>query len=87
MVKPMHTKPSIQWLLVAFMAFLSASLSAQDASVPISSLEQTMYNSGKIWVVVAVAAVILVGIFAYLVRIDRAVNHLEKEMHQRLKQS
>ncbi len=54
---------------------------------PISPLEQTMYNSGKIWVVVAVAAVILLGIFAYLIRVDRVVSQLEDEMNQRLKQS
>lgn len=87
MVKPMQTKPSLKWQIAAFTVFLSASLTAQDAAAPISPLEQTMYNSGKIWVVVAVAAVILVGIFAYLVRVDRAVSHLEEEMNQRLKQS
>ena len=83
----MQTKPSLKWQIAAFTVFLSASLTAQDAAAPISPLEQTMYNSGKIWVVVAVAAVILVGIFAYLVRVDRAVSHLEEEMNQRLKQS
>ena len=87
MVNPMQTKPSLKWQLAALMVFISASLTAQDAAAPISPLEQTMYNSGKIWVVVAVAAVILVGIFAYLVRVDRAVSHLEEEMNQRLKQS
>lgn len=87
MVNPMQTKPSLKWQMAALMVFISASLTAQDAAAPISPLEQTMYNSGKIWVVVAVAAVILVGIFAYLVRVDRAVSHLEEEMNQRLKQS
>lgn len=44
-----------------------------------------MYNSGKIWVVIAVAGVILLGIFVYLVRIDRSVSQIEHEMNHRLK--
>ncbi|MEI6681471.1 MAG: CcmD family protein [Bacteroidota bacterium] len=35
---------------------------------------------GKIFVVVAVLAVILVGIFGYLFTIDRKVKKLEEEM-------
>jgi CcmD family protein len=35
---------------------------------------------GRIFVVVAVLAIILVGIFVYLFSIDRKVSKLEKEM-------
>jgi CcmD family protein len=38
---------------------------------------------GKIFVVVAVLAVILAGIFIYLFTIDRKVRRLEKELKQR----
>ncbi len=41
-----------------------------------------MLANGKIFVVVAVLALILVGIFIYLFAIDRKVNKLEKEVEE-----
>ena len=38
-----------------------------------------MLANGKIFVVVAILAIILVGIFVYLFTIDRKVTKLEKE--------
>ncbi|MEI6173307.1 MAG: CcmD family protein [Bacteroidota bacterium] len=38
---------------------------------------------GKIFVVVAVLAVIMVGVFAYLFTIDRKVRKLEKEIEEK----
>ncbi len=38
---------------------------------------------GKIFVVVAVLAVILVGIFIYLFSIDRKVRKMEEELHEK----
>ncbi len=43
-----------------------------------------MESYGKIFVVVAVLAVILVGIFIYLFSIDRKVRKLEKEIEEKL---
>ena len=37
---------------------------------------------GKIFVVVAVLAVILTGVFVYLFTIDRKLRKLEKEQHE-----
>lgn len=87
MVKPNGVTKLRNAAVVGVMSAVSASVTAQESVAPISPLEQTMYNSGKIWVVVAVAAVILLGIFAYLIRVDRVVSQLEDEMNQRLKQS
>jgi CcmD family protein len=42
-----------------------------------------METGGKIFVVVAVLAVILVGIFVYLYFIDRKVTRLEKEIREK----
>ncbi|MEI6901353.1 MAG: CcmD family protein [Bacteroidota bacterium] len=42
-----------------------------------------MESYGKIFVVVAVLAVILVGIFGYLFSIDRKVRKLEKEIEEK----
>ena len=38
-----------------------------------------MRSNGKIYVVVAVLAVILAGLFLFLINIDRKVTRLEKE--------
>lgn len=45
-------------------------------------LQETMYASGKINVVLAVVTVILAGIFAYLVLLDRRIGKLEEEVMQ-----
>jgi CcmD family protein len=42
-----------------------------------------MLANGKIFVVVAVLALILVGIFIYLFTIDRKVTRLEKEVEEK----
>jgi CcmD family protein len=42
-----------------------------------------MLDNGKILVVVAVLALILVGIFVFLVTIDRKVSRLEKEVEKK----
>ena len=49
---------------------------AQNGDV---QMADTMRSNGKIYVVFAVALVILVGIFLYLIRLDRKVSKLEKE--------
>ncbi len=46
-----------------------------------------MLENGKIFVVVAVLAVILVGIFIYLFTIDRKVTKLEKEVEDKITES
>lgn len=38
---------------------------------------------GKIWVVVLVLAVVFAGIITYLIRLDRQVSKLEKEMNEK----
>jgi CcmD family protein len=42
-----------------------------------------METYGKIFVVVAVLAVILIGIFVYLFFIDRKIGKLEKEINEK----
>jgi hypothetical protein len=43
-----------------------------------------MQEYGKIFVVVAVLAIILAGIIASLFMIDRKINRLEKEVEEKL---
>ena len=52
------------------------------AIVPISLLAQAknfMYSEGKIYVVIAVIAVIFLGLAGYLYRMDRKISALENE--------
>ncbi|MDB9964196.1 hypothetical protein OAD50_03905 [Vicingaceae bacterium] len=42
-------------------------------------MADNMRSEGKIYVVIAVLAVILIGLFIYLITIDRKVSKLEKE--------
>lgn len=43
-------------------------------------MEELFYSSGKIYVVTGVITIILTGIFAYLIWMDRKVSRMEKEM-------
>ena len=45
-----------------------------------STFDETMHSSGKINVVIAVIAIILLGFFIYLFLIDRKVGRLEKQI-------
>jgi hypothetical protein len=46
-----------------------------------SGISATMRGNGKIYVVVAVALTILAGIVLYLVRLDRKISRLEKNIN------
>ena len=41
-----------------------------------------MRSNGKIYVVVGVLVIILIGLFAYLISIDRKVSRVEKEIEE-----
>jgi CcmD family protein len=43
-------------------------------------MADTMRSNGKIYVVVTVCLVILIGLFLYITSIDRKVRKLEKEL-------
>ncbi len=44
-------------------------------------MADTMRSEGKIYVVIAVLCVILIGLFIYLITIDKKLNKLEKEIN------
>lgn len=66
----------ISLFLVLLMSLFSATVSAQSGT---DWLENTMFSSGKINVVVAVVAVVFVLIVIYLVSIDRKLKNLEQK--------
>lgn len=52
------------------------------AGAPIE-MADGLYQSGKIYVVVVVLSVIMIGIVGYLIVIDRKIGKLEKEIEKK----
>jgi len=68
-------------LIAAFLYLLPFLVSAQasdDAEKKYTAFD--MRSNGKIYVLVACILIILVGLILYLVRLDRKVSRLEKEI-------
>lgn len=73
----------IRYGLVLVFAFIA--LSAQAAGK--EHMEEFMFQSGKIYVFVAVSGVILLGFIFYLVALDRKIGRMEKESREDKKQA
>ena len=63
-------------LYLFVMAFVSSLAAAAQEQV---AMADTMRSNGKIYIVVAVCLTILIGLFLYVLTIDRKINRLEKE--------
>lgn len=61
------------------MLMLSAILSANNIFAQAQGTESLFRQSGKIYVVISVIAVIFIGIVICLIRIDRKLSNLEKQ--------
>jgi uncharacterized membrane protein YdbT with pleckstrin-like domain len=66
------------WSAIVVGMLLSNTAFSQAAQTG-SAMENTMYASGKIYVVVAVMVAMLMVLIAYLVRIDRRLTKLEQQ--------
>jgi len=64
-------------LLVCFAVFAAA----QDGDNKSAEMADALRSNGKIYVVVAVVVVILLGLFIYLFRLDRKISKLERDTH------
>ena len=65
-------------LLLLICTFLFETVFGQDTSNTVE-MADVMYANGKIYVVVTVVLIILIGLILYLVRLDRKISRLEKE--------
>ena len=72
----MHKK--VFALLLLFVGFMGLMGQAQSDSQHVEMADQLRAN-GKIYVVVAVLIVILLGLILYVARLDRKITRLEKE--------
>jgi hypothetical protein len=70
-------------LLRSLTSFLAALASASTFAQAPSWLEETMFRSGKINVVVAVVAVVLVGLAVWMFAMDRKLRRMEERMKDR----
>ncbi|HEY8387197.1 MAG TPA: CcmD family protein [Parasegetibacter sp.] len=67
------------YLLTAFLLFSVNFLIAQSMSeAGRPEMADVMRSNGKIYVVVAVILTILIGLFFYLIRLEKKINKLEK---------
>jgi len=65
-------------LFFSLLAFLPATLLAQVADNQKKYTAFEMRSNGKIYVVVAVVLIILIGLLLYLIRLDGKITRLEK---------
>ena len=68
-------------LLSLTLLLFNVSLWAQKPDV---QMADTMRDNGKIYVVVAVILAIFIGIIIYLIRLDRKMTRLEKDIHSKI---
>jgi len=69
----------LKYLLICVALLLfCANLYAQTEGEKVE-MADTMRGNGRIFVVVAVVLVILIGLILYLVRLDKKISKLEKE--------
>lgn len=66
-------------LLLSLLYLIPVSLLAQANDLQKQYTAFDMRSNGKIYVVVAVVLIILIGLLLYLVRLDRKISRLEKE--------
>ena len=63
------------------LAFLSFTAKAQQQAAQVEMADR-FREDGKIYVVIAVAGIILAGIFIYLFVLDRKVSSIEKQLEK-----
>ncbi|MFZ1807748.1 MAG: CcmD family protein [Cyclobacteriaceae bacterium] len=68
-----------KYLLLIFLTLSSFVTYAQQEV----EMADTMRSEGKIYVVVAILALILFGLVGYLVQLDRKVSKLEKRLSEK----
>ena len=61
--------------LVCLSILFSLLVQAQDSTI---EMADAMRENGKIYVVVAVVLAILIGLFLYLIRLDKKISNIEK---------
>jgi hypothetical protein len=69
-------------VLKTFLTFLLIMSSVAAFAQDKVEMADLMRSNGRIYVVVAVMLIILLGLILYVIRVDRKINKLEKENRQ-----
>lgn len=80
MINKLFARPLGRFLLSLLPLLLLAPLAFAQMPEAAPAMADDLRASGKIYVVVAVVAVIVAGLLAYLISLDRKVSRLEKEI-------
>lgn len=70
-----NMQKAVKLLMIVWLAIMSVPVFAQEVE-----MADTMRSNGKIYVVVAIVLMVLVGLIAYLFMLDRKVRKLEKRL-------
>ena len=73
-----------KWIIMLFSNLIAFSVIAQQEVNNAVEMADALRNSGKIYVVVLVVTVILTGLILYLIRLDKKVSKLEKEVSNKI---
>ncbi|HEX8425359.1 CcmD family protein [Hymenobacter sp.] len=71
---------SLKWLVLLFAWLLPVLQAAAQTATDTPEMADALRGNGKIYVVVAVVTVVLAGLLALLVSLDRKVSRLEREL-------
>ena len=74
-----------KWILILFSNLMAFSVLAQQETGETIEMADALRASGKIYVVVLVVTVILLGLILYLIRLDKKVSRLEKNLSDKIK--
>lgn len=67
-----------KYIYLLFLTIVSFSANAQDAE-----MADVMRSNGKIYVVVGIVLIVLVGLIVYLFTLDRKITRLENKLNAR----
>lgn len=77
MIKQKYQQLIYRFFLLAILCTCFTLTNVAQSSEP--EMADTMRSNGKIYVVVAVCLTLLIGLFLYMIRVERMVRKLEKE--------
>lgn len=79
-MKQLFNKKAVLFCILMCLQLFSIAQPSGNAVAPVE-MADSLYQSGKIYVVIIVIAVIFSGILTYLILLDRKIGKLEKEIN------
>jgi CcmD family protein len=77
-MKHLFNKKMVLFYVLMCLQLLSIAQTTGNTEAPVE-MADGLYQSGKIYVVILVIAIIFAGILTYLILLDRKISKLEKE--------